>query len=194
MAIEIVTLSGSVRQNNYTDKALAVVVDELKQHPDVIVHEIDLGAIEFPLPGRPLRDPQVKELQQIIRRATGVVIATPEYHGSFSSIIKLAIENLGYPSALRNKPVALLGVANGRIGAIKSLEQLRSVGSHVGAFVLPSLLSIDRVREKFDPDGTPLDETTEMQLRDLANTLLDYVREAVCPKFILEEMLRANVN
>ena len=71
MTIEIVTISGSVRQGNYTDKALAVVVDELKQHPDVVVHEIDLGAIEFPLPGRPLRDPQVKEFQQILRSATG---------------------------------------------------------------------------------------------------------------------------
>jgi len=194
MTIEIVTISGSVRQENYTGKALAVVVDAIKQHPDVVVHEIDLGSIEFPFPGRPLRDPQVKEFQQIIRNATGVVIATPEYHGSFSSIIKLAIENLGYPSALRGKPVALLGVASGRIGAVKSLEHLRSVGSHVGAFVLPSLVSIDRVREKFDQDGTPLDETTEKQLQSLANTLVEYIREAVCPKFILEETLQASVN
>jgi len=193
MAIEIVTISGSVRQDNYTDKALAVVVDELKQHRDVIVHQIDLGSIDFPLPGRPLRDPSIKEFQQIIRNATGVVIATPEYHGSFSSLIKLAIENLGYPNALKNKPVALLGVAGGKIGAIKSLEHLRSVGSHVGALVLPSLISIDRVREKFDLDGTPLDEVTEIQLRGLANTLLDYIREAICPKFVLEEMLRTEV-
>ena len=191
MAIEIVTLNGSVRQNNYTEKALAVVVDELKQYRDVTVQEIDLGAIDFPLPGRPLADPRVKEFQQIVRNATGVVIATPEYHGSFSSLIKLAIENLGHPNALKNKPVALLGVANGRIGAIKSLEHLRSVGSHVGALVLPSLISVERVREKFDLDGTPLDENTEIQLRGLADTLLDYIRESICPKFVLEEMMRA---
>ena len=193
MAIEIVTIGGSVRQDNYTDKALAVVVDELKQHSDVTVHEIDLGTIKFPLPGRPLSDPRVKEFQQIVRQSTGVVIATPEYHGSFSSLIKLAIENLGHPNALRNKPVALLGVANGRIGAIKSLEHLRSVGSHIGALVLPSLISIEQVREKFDLDGTPLDEVTEMRLRGLADTLLDYIREAICPKFVLEEMVRAEV-
>ena len=76
MAIEIVTISGSVRQNNNTNKALAVVIDELKNHKDVTVREIDLSAIEFPLPGKPLQDPQVKEFQQIVRRATGVVIAT----------------------------------------------------------------------------------------------------------------------
>jgi len=190
MAIEIVTLAGSVRPNNYTEQALSIVVDELEQHPNVIVHQIDLGRINFPLPGRPLQDPLVKEFQQIVRNATGVIIATPEYHGSFSSLIKLAIENLGYPNALKGKPLALLGVANGRIGAIKSLEHLRSVGSHVGALVLPSLISLDRVRERFDRDGKPLDDETETRLRGLASTLLDYIKTSICPKYVLEEMMR----
>ena len=126
-----------------------------------------------------------------MRRATGVVIATPEYHGSFSSLIKLAIENLGHPSALKNKPVSLLGIAAGRIGAVKSLEHLRSVVSHVGAITLPKMVSIDRVREKFDVEGTILDEETEIQLRGLASNLLEYIREAVCPKFVLEDILQA---
>jgi NAD(P)H-dependent FMN reductase len=190
MAIEIVTLAGSVRPGNYTERALAVVVDELEQHPDVIVHQIDLGRINFPLPGRPLQDPLVKEFRQIVRNATGVIIATPEYHGSFSSLIKLAIENLGYPNALKGKPLALLGVANGRIGAIKSLEHLRSVGSHVGALVLPSLISLDRVRERFDHDGNLIDHETDSILRGLASTLLDYIKTSICPKFVLEEMMR----
>ena len=36
--------------------------------------------------------------------------------------MKLVIENLGFPSVLAGKPVALLGMAAGAIGAIKSLE------------------------------------------------------------------------
>ena len=65
-----------------------------------------------------------------MKSATGVILATPEYHGSFAAVMKLVIENLGFPSLLAGKPVALLGVAAGQIGAIKSLEQLRSVCSH----------------------------------------------------------------
>ncbi|MGD2028037.1 MAG: NAD(P)H-dependent oxidoreductase [Anaerolineales bacterium] len=191
MAIEIVTMAGSVRPDNYTEKALAVVVNEMEKQPNVVVHQINLGEIDFTLPGRPLRDPRVKELRQIISNATAVVIATPEYHGTFSSLIKLAIENLGHPNALKGKPVALLGVAGGRIGAIKSLEHLRSVSAHVGAVVIPSLLSLDRVRERFDLDGTPLDGETEIRLRGLASALMEYINEFVCPKFKLEEMLSA---
>lgn len=189
MAIEIATLAGSVRQNNKTGRALSVVADALREYPGVIVHEVDLGSIEFPLPGRPVRDPQVQEFRRMVRNATGVVIATPEYHGSFSSLVKLAIENLGHPSALKGKPVALLGVAGGKIGAIKSLEHLRSVGSHVGALVLPSLLSLDRVRDRFDADGIP-DEETETLLRGLADALMDYIKTAVCPKLVLEDLIR----
>ena len=86
--------------------------------------------------------PEVDEFVEKVSRATGVIFATPEYHGSFSSVTKLAIENLGFPSVISGKPVALLGVAAGAIGAIKSLEQLRGVCSHVGAIVLPGPVSV----------------------------------------------------
>ena len=191
MAIKIITMGGSVRPDNYTNKALALVIDELEHLPNVVVQSIDLGAIDFPLPGRPLTDPKVQEFRSLVREASGVVIATPEYHGSFSSLIKLAIENMGHPSVLRGKPVALLGVASGQIGAIKSLEHLRSVCSHVGAIVLPSLISLDRVRERLDAEGNPQNADTEAKLSGLAHTLVDYINDAVCPKIVLEEMLRA---
>ncbi len=93
--------------------------------------------MNLPLPGTAPDSSEAKELRELVRKANGVILATPEYHGGFSSVMKLVIENLGHPSVLSGKPVALLGVAGGRIGAIKSLENLRSVCSHVGAIVLP---------------------------------------------------------
>lgn len=102
-----------------------------------------------------------------------MVLATPEYHGSFSGMLKLMIENLGFPSALAGKPVALLGVAAGRIGAIKSLEQLRSVCSHVGCVVLPGPVSVALVQQVFDRDGNCLDRAVEKQVRRVAGNLLD---------------------
>jgi len=87
------------------------------------------------------------KLQQQVSDATGVIFATPEYHGSYSSVIKLVIEQLGFPSVLSGKPIALLGVAAGSIGAIKALEHLRSVCSHVGAIVLPGPVSVAAVHK-----------------------------------------------
>ncbi len=104
--------------------------------------------------------------------------------------MKLVIDNLGFPSELSGKPVALLGVAAGRIGAIKALEHLRSVASHVGAIVLPGPVSIAGVQGVFDKDGNCLDEGTEKIIRRLAHSLTDYIGNYICPKMALEEMVR----
>jgi FMN reductase len=122
--------------------------------------------------------------------ATGIVFASPEYHGSYSSVAKALIDNLGFPSALAGKPVALLGVAAGSIGAIKATEHLRSVLSHVGALVLPGPVSVANVRTVFDGEGNVLDPAVEKRIRGLAGTLLDYIHRHLCPSIALEAMVR----
>jgi FMN reductase len=188
--IRIVALQGSVRPGNYTGKALALVVDELAKHPHVECEVIDPTDLPLAFPGRGQADTEVRAMAERVREATGIVLATPEYHGSFSSVLKLMIENLGFPSALSGKPAALLGVAAGRIGAIKSLEQLRSVCSHVGAIVLPGPVSVARVREVLDETGRCTDERVERQVRELATALMGYIEQAVCPAHTLEAMVR----
>jgi FMN reductase len=138
----------------------------------------------------PAEDARADELQSAVRGATGVVLATPEYHGTFSSVMKLAIENLGFPSVLAGKPVALLGVAAGRIGAIKSLEHLRGVVSHVGGIVLPGPVSVAGVQDHFDADGRVTDEQIEASIRSVATNLLGYITRNICPRRCLEEMVR----
>jgi chromate reductase len=118
------------------------------------------------------------------------VLATPEYHGSFSSVMKLMIENLGFPSALAGKPVALLGVAAGAIGAIKSLEHLRSVVSHIGALALPLPISVANVQRVFDSEGHCLEPAVEKVVRAVGTNLLDYIVRHLCPRFTLERLLR----
>lgn len=189
MSIRIVAIGGSVRKDNYTMKALNLVTDEIAKHKDIMLDVIDPAAIDLAMPGRPATADAAK-LQQLVKEATGVILATPEYHGSFSSIMKLVIENLGFPSVLAGKPVALLGVAAGAIGAIKSLEHLRSVCSHTGAIVLPALVSVANVQKAFDANGRMTDAGTEARVRSVATGLIDYIRGSVCPRFILEDMIR----
>jgi len=187
--IRILTVSGSARPGNFTAKALELVNDELGKDPAVGLDVIDLTQIALSLPGQePTQD--AERAAKLVTDATGVVLATPEYHGSFSSGMKLMIDNLGFPSALSGKPVALLGVAAGQIGAIKALEHLRSVCSHVGAIVLPGPVSVAGVNRVFDETGKCLDETIEKRIRGVATNLLDYIRGHICPRIALEEIVR----
>ena len=187
--IQIVAILGSVRQASYTSKALAIAVDEIKQHSDVSVKVIDPNDIQLPLPGKKT-DASIQALNQVVSEATGVILATPEYHGSYSSVIKLVIENLGYPSVLSGKPVALLGVASGAIGAIKAIEHLASVCAHIGAVVLPGPVSVANVHKIFNAEGECKDQELEKRIRGLATTLMIYIRRHICPGIALEEMVR----
>ena len=189
MSIRIVAIGGSVRPDNYTWKALSVVVDELKKHKEVAFEVVDPRNLDLPKPGlQP--NAQAESLRKTVSEATGVIFATPEYHGSMSSVMKEIIENLGFPSVLAGKPVALLGVAAGQIGAIKSLEQLRSVCSHVGAIVLPGPVSVANVQKAFDDRGTCQDPNLEKRIRGVASHLIDYINRSICPSVALEQMIR----
>ena len=187
--IRIIVVAGSVRPGNYTGKALSLVADEVAQSDDARIDVVDLNEVQLPLPGQAASD-DIKALHERFSLATGVVLATPEYHGSYSSVIKLLIDNLGFPSVLSGKPIALLGVAAGQIGAIKALEHLRSVCSHVGAIVLPGPVSVAGVQRLFDDDGNCLEESIEKRIRGLATNLLDYIRGSICPRVALEEAVR----
>jgi FMN reductase len=191
--IRIVVINGSVRPDNYTQMASSLVVDELKKHPEVFVEVIDPASLHLPLPGTDPNAEGTKVLKQKVADATAVVLATPEYHGSFSSVMKLVIENLGFPSVLAGKPVALLGVAAGSIGAIKSLEHLRGVVSHVGGIALPLPVSVPKVREVFNAQGRALDPAVEKLIRSVGIHLLEYIRRNLCPRLTLERLLREGV-
>jgi NAD(P)H-dependent FMN reductase len=188
--LKIAVVVGTARPGNYTGKAARLVAAEIDGRDGYASVLVDPAELDLAPPGgAPTED--AEGLREVIRDAAGVILSTPEYHGGFSSTIKLVIENLGFPSALAGKPVALLGVANGEIGAIKSIESLRGVASHVGAIVLPGPVSVARVQSVFDADGTPLDARVEKRVRGIAAGMIDYIERHVCPAHSLEALVRA---
>ncbi len=188
--IRIAVIKGSVRPGNYTSMAAALVIDELGRSSKVSVDIVDPRGMNLPLPGLDGDSPDAARLKELVSQATGVIFATPEYHGTFSSVTKLVIENLGFPSVLSGKPVALLGVAAGSIGAIKALEHLRSVLSHIGGLVLPLPISVANVQRVFDKDGHCLEPQVEKLIRTVPLNLLSYIDRHICPRLTLERILR----
>ncbi len=187
--INLVAILGSARPGNYTSKAFALVQEEIERHPGVSLEIIDPATLDIAWPGLGTTE-DAKAIQAKVAAADGVILATPEYHGSFSSVMKLLIDNLGFPSSLKGKPISLLGVAGGRIGAIKALEHLRSVASHVGGLVLAGPISIASVRSVFDENGKVRDEKAVAMIPRVATVLIEYIDSRICPLIALEGMVR----
>ena len=82
-SIRIVVIKGSVRPNNYTSMAVALVVDEFKKDPQVHVQVIDPSEYNLPMPGTDWSAPGAKKLQEAVKNATAVVLATPSITEAF---------------------------------------------------------------------------------------------------------------
>ena len=176
----VAVLVGSIRPSSNTAKATAVLADELAVL-GVRTDVIDPRDLDLRLPGSEGSDEIVSQVTADLRArvvaAAGVVLVTPEYDGSYSAVLKLLLEYLGYPSVLAGKPVALLGLASGQIGATRALEHLRAVCLHVGALALPGAHSVAAVHKVFDAAGQVKDAAMEQGIRAVARELVGFVQK-----------------
>ncbi|MBX3179588.1 MAG: NAD(P)H-dependent oxidoreductase [Candidatus Hydrogenedentes bacterium] len=175
-AIHLVAVSGSVRRDGYTRRFLDLMIGMLEAYPGVTVDCIDPADFQLAFPGQPEAGAFQRALTDRVTPADGILLSTPEYHGSYSSVIKVLIDSMGYPSVMAGKPVSLLGIATGRLGAIKALEHLRSVCSHAGAIVLPYPVSVAEAHNRMDAAGACTDPDINEQMAQCARQLVAYTR------------------
>lgn len=172
--MKIAVVNGSAQNRNYISFCINCIVKVLEKNIDVSIVKIDLKDFSLPFPGEKIEKDDSVKLRKLLKSADSYIIGTPEYNGSFSAKLKLMFENASYPSEMKDKPISLFGIASGSIGAIKSLEHLRSVCSHIGSFVLPRVVSIANIEEKFDENGKCIDINVTRDLHNLAKKHVEF--------------------
>lgn len=89
----IVGLGGTTRVGSTSERALAAALAEAQA---LGCETALLGSAELPVepydPARPERSVQAAALVAALRRADGVIIASPSYHGGLSGLVKNAID------------------------------------------------------------------------------------------------------
>jgi FMN reductase len=90
--------------------------------------------------------PDVFQLRQILRESQGIILATPEYHGSLTGVLKNMLDLMSIED-LETKIIGLIGVAGGHIGAINSLNTMKTICRNLHCWVLPQEVSIERVQQ-----------------------------------------------
>jgi chromate reductase len=107
------------------------------------------------------------------------VIATPEYNASVPGWLKNAIDwaSRPYPdTALRGKPVLVVGSSVTEFGASLAQAELRRVLNAIGARVLDAGLSVPKVHEAFAGTGQLANLQLRSQLASLVDSLVDIAR------------------
>jgi NAD(P)H-dependent FMN reductase len=177
--LSLLLLVGSAREESNTAKIAGVLRAALAAR-GARVDLVDPRQIDLRVPGsagsEAAASKLMADLQARARAAAGVACVTPEYDGSYSAVTKLLFEHLGYPSVLAGKPLAIVGVAAGQMGATRAVDHVRAMGVHVGALVVPDAASIAMVHKAFDPRGQLVDQGVGAQLDRVAEALVALAR------------------
>ena len=121
-------------------------------------------------------DEAVAQIRAAVREADAVFFATPEYNSSIPGGLKNALDWLSRPSleesALRNKPVAVVGASTGAFGAVWAQADLRKVLAAIGARVVEGEVAVGHAPTRFDEKGRLEDESLREQLQETLDALL----------------------
>lgn len=79
-----------------------------------------------------------------------LVFIVPEYNSSFPGVLKAFIDGLPYPSPLRDKRCALVGLSSGMQGGGIALSHLTDVLNYLGTHVLALKPKLAAIEQNFD--------------------------------------------
>lgn len=161
--LDIVGICGSLRTGSLNRMALNLAAEsmpssmtmEVVEFRDVPLFNADVLAAGAPA--------VVNALNERLRRADGIVIATPEYNFSIPGVLKNLIDWISRDKeqGFAQKPVAILSASPGPLGGARVQYDLRKVLLFVNAMTLvkPEVF-IGSAAGKFDPAGRCTDEAT----------------------------------
>jgi NAD(P)H-dependent FMN reductase len=126
------------------------------------------------------KPPELAPFFDAVLGADGLVVVTPEYNGGMPGILKLFIDMLPFPESFEHRPVCFVGVAAGRWGALRPVEQLQAVFGYRNAFVFPDRVFVPGAATALDPEGWPTDAFVAELLTRQAEDFRRYCR-AIAP-------------
>ena len=178
----IVGIGGTTRPGSSSERALQFALSRAR----------DLGAdtemlvgsgILLPIyaPESPERNAAARHLVAALRRANGIIVSSPGYHGSLSGLIKNALD---YAEDMRNdalpyfegRAVGLIACANGWQATGATLTALRSIVHALRGWPTPLGVAINTTEQTFVTDESA-NTATLQQLSILARQVVQFAEQ-----------------
>ncbi len=169
--IKVLVLVGSLRAASVNRQLAELAVETA---PDGVTLTLFDGLGELPFYNEDIDNDDVPASVVALREAAGdadaALVVTPEYNGSIPGVLKNAIDWLSRPfgnSALKGKPMAVIGVAMGRYGGVWAHDETRKSFGIAGPRVVEDL--------KLSVQGKSLDGKHPRENAEVAANLRDIV-------------------
>ncbi|QKS01410.1 NAD(P)H-dependent oxidoreductase [Sphingomonas sp. CL5.1] len=178
----VVAIGGTLKPDSSTEKALVLAL----RGAEAEGAEVTLIAgvqLDMPLfnPSSPDRSDTAGAMVDTLRRADGVIIGSPGYHGSISGLVKNALD---YTEDMRDdpmpyfhgRPVGSLATGAGWQGAVNTLTALRNIVHALRGWNTPMGVAINTAEPVFAADGTCLDTKIAAMLEQMGREIATAAR------------------
>ncbi len=158
--MKISILLGSVREGRQSHKVAYFLKKKIKQQ-NIEADLIDLAEEPLPIMGR--RDEnesgvehRISQISNRLDESDGIILVTPEYHGSFSGALKNALDY--FTPEFRKKPVGVVAASAGGMAGINASSQLQHVILSMNAFPMPLKFLVPEIHQSFNEEYEPENE------------------------------------
>jgi len=186
----IVGIGGTTRAGSSPERALRHALS-LAAAQGAETEMFDGPSVHLPMfaPEAEERCGDAARLIEALRRADGVILATPCYHGSISGLLKNALD---YVEDMRDdarpyldgRAVGLIVSGYGWQSTAITLTSLRSIVHSLRGWPTPMGVTINSMVPTFDDDGAITEETAARQTGIMVSQVLDFAHMRAEPGVI----------
>ncbi|MGA2882490.1 MAG: NAD(P)H-dependent oxidoreductase [Bryobacteraceae bacterium] len=178
----IVGIGGTTRPGSSSEKALRYAL-ALAEAQGVDVELFDGASINLPMytPESTVRSEAAQKMIAALRRANGVILSTPCYHGSVSGLVKNALD---YTEDMCRDPepyldgraVGLIVCGHGWQSTGVVLSAFRSIVHALRGWPTPMGVAINTLVEHFDEKGAGIAEQSARQMAIMVGQVIEFAR------------------
>ncbi len=197
--VSILIFAGSSRVNSFNRK-LAKEAARLVREANARPTYFDLSDLSIPLYNADLESRgtpgDVIRLKEMMHSHTGWIIASPEYNGSYTALLKNTIDWASSPAksgpectpeqaeAWKNgmtpfagKVVGMLSASPGALGGLRSLDHLAPLLRNLQCWLTPQQFALGRAGDAFDAQGLIKDEASLAKVKAVVDQVIFGARQ-----------------
>ncbi len=194
LAPSILIFAGSSRVNSFNRK-LALEATRLVRETDSRPTYIELADLNFPLYNADLESRgtpgNVIRLKEMMHSHAGWIIASPEYNGSYTALLKNTLDWASSPAKagaecsedeaanwksgskpFAGKVVGLLAASPGALGGLRSLDHLAPMLRNLQCWLAPQQYALAHAAQAFDAQGRLNDHAAQAKVKAVVDQVI----------------------
>ena len=184
--MKLLVFAGSTRSESFNRRLARVAADAARAAGaqatllELVDYDIPMYHAELEARGTP---PDVIRLKEALDAHPAWIIATPEYNGSYTGLLKNTLDWASSPVAghpvfadasrpFAGKVVGMLSASNGALGGLRSQGHLAPLLINLGCWLAPRAYALPRAASAFDAQGRLLDAAQQAQVEGVVRQVL----------------------